>query len=184
MASRTELAQAALAGDATAWRALVEMHSGLVWSIIRGMGIYNADGSDVFQSVFVRLAERLHQIDDAERLPGWLATTTKREIYDLARSKHRRTEPTEAIAEEPSNDPGPDREVIDAETRKQVLAALARLPAEAQQLLRMVVMRDDLSYAEISEALGIPVGSIGPKRARCLEKLAATPEIAALARSL
>jgi len=184
MASRTELAQAALSGDASAWRALVEMHSGLVWSIIRGMGVYNADGSDVFQSVFVRLAERLHQIDDAERLPGWLATTTKREIYDLARSKHRRTEPTESIADEPSTDPGPDREVIDAETRKQVLAALARLPEEAQQLLRMVVMRDDLSYAEISEVLGIPVGSIGPKRARCLEKLAATPEIAALARSL
>jgi len=184
MASRTELAQAALSGDAAAWRALVEMHSGLVWSIIRGMGIYDADASDVFQSVFVRLAERLHQIEDPERLPGWLGTTTKREIYDLARSKHRRTEPTESIADEPSPDPGPDREVIDAETRKQVLAALARLPEEAQQLLRMVVMRDDLSYAEISEVLGIPVGSIGPKRARCLEKLAATPEIAALARSL
>ncbi len=184
MASRTELAQAALSGDAPSWRALVEMHSGLVWSIIRGMGIYDADASDVFQSVFVRLAERLQQIDDPERLPGWLATTTKREIYDLARSKHRRTDPTESIADEPSPDPGPDRQVIDTETRRQVLAALARLPEESQQLLRMVVMRDDLSYAEISEALGIPVGSIGPKRSRCLEKLAATPEIAALARSL
>ncbi len=184
MASRTTLAQAALAGDSTAWRELVEMHSGLVWSIIRGMGVFNADASDVFQSVFVRLAERLQQIDDPERLPGWLATTTKREIYDLARSKHRRTDPSESIAEEASADPGPDTHVLAEETRQQVLAALARLPEEAQQLLRMVVMRDDLSYAEISEVLGIPIGSIGPKRARCLEKLAATPEIAALARSL
>lgn len=174
----------ALGGDAASWRALVEMHSGLVWSIIRGLGIYNADASDIFQTVFVRLAERLQQIEDPEKLPGWLATTTKREVYELARSKHRRTDPTDSIADRASSDPGPDREVLDAETRDQVLAALARLPEESQQLLRMVVMRDDLSYNEISEALGIPVGSIGPKRARCLEKLAATPEIAALARSL
>jgi len=184
MASRTELVHQALGGDSAAWRALVEMHSGLVWSIVRGMGIYDADASDVFQTVFVRLAERLQQIEDPERLPGWLATTTKREVYELARSKHRRSEPTESIADEPSTDPSPDRQVLDSETREQVLAALARLPEESQQLLRMVVMRDDLSYNEISEVLGIPVGSIGPKRARCLEKLAATPEIAALARSL
>jgi len=184
MSSRTELVEKALGGDAASWRALVEMHSGLVWSIIRGLGIYNADASDIFQTVFVRLAERLQQIEDPEKLPGWLATTTKREVYELARSKHRRTDPTDSIADRASSDPGPDREVLDAETRDQVLAALARLPEESQQLLRMVVMRDDLSYNEISEALGIPVGSIGPKRARCLEKLAATPEIAALARSL
>ncbi len=94
----SELISAALAGDSEAWRELVEAHSGLVWSIVRGMGLQDADAADVFQTVFLRLTERLHQVQEPERLAGWLATTCRREVYELSRSKHRRSQPDDDMS--------------------------------------------------------------------------------------
>lgn len=180
----SELIADALAGDSEAWRDLVNQHAGLVWSIVRGMGLQDADAADVFQTVFLRLTERLAQVRDPERLPGWLATTCRREVYELSRSKHRRSRPDDNMSDMPTDDAGPDELVTSGDTSQRVIAGLRRLSEECQRLLRMVAMRDDLSYVDVSAALDIPVGSIGPRRARCLQKLSVTPEIASLERSV
>ncbi|MFV1990624.1 MAG: RNA polymerase sigma factor, partial [Acidimicrobiales bacterium] len=182
-ASTGELVSAALDGDRRAWCQLVGAHSGLVWSIVRDMGLQDADAADVFQTVFLRMAERLHQLQDPDRLPGWLATTCRREVYELTRSKHRRAEPAEDMADQPASTAGPDELAEHDDTSQRVLAALTRMGEPCQSLLRMVAMSDDLSYAEIANALDIPVGSVGPNRARCLKKLSLMPEIVHLSRN-
>jgi RNA polymerase sigma factor (sigma-70 family) len=179
-----ELISSALGGDSAAWRELVEQHAGLVWSIVRGMGLQDADAADVFQTVFLRLTEKLGQVREPERLPGWLATTCRREVYELSRSKHRRSGPDDGMDERPSDDAGPEEVVATGDTSECVLAGLRRLSKECQRLLRMVAMRRDLSYADIGAALDVPIGSIGPMRARCLHRLSVTPEIVSLDRSV
>ncbi len=175
-----ELVAAALGGDVNAWRQLVEVYSGLVWSIVRGMGVQDADAADVFQTVFMRMAERLPQVRDPDRLAGWLAMTCRREVYALARSKHRRSVPTDEMADVPADETAPDSLAESGDTSQRVLAALNRMGEPCRSLLRMVAMSDDLSYAEIAEALDMPIGSVGPNRARCLKKLSLMPEIVQL----
>ncbi len=88
------------------------------------------------------------------------------------------------MSDVPSDNVGPDVLATSGDTSQRVLAGLKRLSEECQRLLRIVAMRDDLSYADASAALDIPIGSIGPMRARCLQRLSVTPEIASLERSI
>jgi RNA polymerase sigma factor (sigma-70 family) len=172
-----DLLAAAAEGDSTAWDRIVERFAGLVWSVARGHGLAPADAADVSQTVWLRLVEHLGRIRDAERLPGWLSTTTRNESLRVLRNQQR-----QVPADDPLEDAGDDGPPVDANLLGQerdalVWAGFGRLPGPCQVLLRLLMADPPPSYQSIAETLGIPIGSIGPTRARCLDRLRSTPEI-------
>jgi RNA polymerase sigma factor (sigma-70 family) len=172
--SISDLLRDAAGGDQRAWDHLVERYSRLVWAVTRGHRLAYADSADVFQTTWLRLVEHLGQLRDPEHLAGWLSTTARHECLRVLRMG-RRERPDEDIASgvdpEGSAGPGPEAALLVDEERASVAAAFARLSERCQALLRLVVAEPGLSYTEISLALGIPVGSIGPTRGRCLRHL-------------
>jgi RNA polymerase sigma factor (sigma-70 family) len=170
-------------GDKQAWDALVERYAPLVWSICRRHRLDGGDADDVGQSVWLRLVEQLDRIRDPAALPGWLATTTRRECWRALRAAHG----PEAAGYAPDAENIPDQqsgtaedELLRAERHAALREAFARLPGSSQRLIALLFEDPPVPYAEISDRLGIPVGSIGPIRGRCLEKLRQDPAIAAL----
>lgn len=175
----TELVAAALQGDADAWRRLVESHSRLVWSIIRSLAIAEPEASDVFQSVFLKMTEHLDRVQP-EALPSWLITVTRRECYDVARRRQRLPVPTEELEVAEADSATMDERMVLSDEEAAVAAGLERLSERCQRLLRLLASSEEFSYTQISEIMDIPIGSIGPTRARCLERLARTPEVVRL----
>lgn len=168
-------------GDAEAWNAIVDRYASLVWSICLGFRLPQADAADVSQTVWLRAVEKLATIRVPAALPGWLATTTRRECIKV--SKARSTGPWELTDFTVERDAdvevsAVDTELLAAERRAMVREGFAQLPEHCQRLLALLVGSEPRSYAEISSRLEIPVGSIGPTRSRCLEKLRACPSVA------
>lgn len=169
--SITELLSRAAEGDRDAWRSLVDQYHRLVWSVIRGFRFDAATSEDVFQTVWQRLMENCSKIRDPERLPGWLSTTTRNEALRVVRHQKRQV-PSEF--EYDVSDPtamGFDERLIDDETQRAALRAFAKLSEDAQQLLRLFCADPPIDYQTISEMVDRPVGSLGPTRARILDKL-------------
>jgi RNA polymerase sigma factor (sigma-70 family) len=174
------LVRAAASGDEAAWRAIVERFSGLVWAVTRGYRLPQADAADVFQTTWLRLAEHLGRITSPEHLGAWLATTTRHECLRTARASMR-TVPAgdDALTGFGYIDSqSPEQALLDAEAARlrserarEVWRAFHGLSARCQQLLRVLMATPPPSYAEVSAALEMPVGSIGPTRARCLGNL-------------
>lgn len=142
----------------------------MVWSVARGFRLDDATAKDVSQTVWLKLIENVDSINDPDRLPGWLATTCRREAMRVSRAKERDV-PTEF--EYDVEDPSPSLEdvLIDDEDHRLVVQAFKTLDEICQQLLRLMIIEPALSYEEISEVTGRPMGSLGPTRARCLDKL-------------
>jgi RNA polymerase sigma factor (sigma-70 family) len=162
----------AAAGEREAWDALVERFGQMVWSVARSFRLDDAAASDVAQTVWLRLIENVDRIQDPERLPGWLATTCRREaLRVIKRSERSVPSDFEYDIEDPS--PGLESMMIDDEETREVVLAFGELDEECQQLLRLLTVEPALSYEEISEATGRPVGSLGPTRGRCVERLKA-----------
>lgn len=159
-------------GDQSAWGALVRSYAGLVYSIARRAGLPEHLCDDVAQDVFGTLAKHLGSIRDPASLTAWLVTTTRRATIRAGRSAARvRAEPLGEVADH--SDAALDDAIANAEKAHAVRAALSQLGGNCETLLRaMFFTRGDPDYREIARRLGIPVGSIGPTRARCLEKLA------------
>jgi RNA polymerase sigma factor (sigma-70 family) len=166
-------------GDQLAWDALVERYAPLIWSLCRR---YRLDAADVGQNVWLQLVNQLGKIRDPAALPGWLATTTRREcqrVLNTAQAPH-------AALHAPDADNIPDDQasmlehVLAAERHAALREASAHLPPRCQQLIALLIKDPPVPYAQISARLGIPVGSIGPNRRRCLDKLRHHPAIAAL----
>lgn len=185
------LVEAARQGDAAAWRALVDGHTGLVWSIVRGFRFDDDTARDVYQTVWLRLAEHLDRIREPGRLAGWLGQTTRNECVGVIRQRSRIVLSDEPELMRPGAEPEelagwtePGARLERDETRAAVAAAFDRLGERCQELLRLLVCDPPVSYELISEALGIPVGSIGPTRARCLQTLRSTPEISRISAGL
>ena len=179
----TDLVTRAGNGDKQAWDALVERYAPLLWSICRRHGLGGADTEDVAQNVWLKLVNRLGTLRDPAALPGWLATTTRREcgrVLRTARGPHDagRAPAAEIIPDEQAVTP--EQELLVAEQHAALREALAQQPPCCQQLITLLLEDPPVSYAEISARLGIPVGSIGPNRGRCLDKLRRHPAIAAL----
>ncbi|WP_433335780.1 RNA polymerase sigma factor [Spirillospora sp. CA-294931] len=160
-----ELIVAARDGDGAAWGRLVERYSGLLWSIARSYGLDDAESMDVVQTAWLRLVERIDGLDDPGAAGGWLTVTARRESLRLASRRGRELLGT--VPDSPSE--APERVVIARERLGRVAAALHSLPRRCQALLRIFALAP--SYAEAAAALEIPVGSVGPTRARCLESL-------------
>ena len=179
----TELVMHAREGDQRAWDAIVERYAPLVWSICRRYRLPGADAGDASQAVWLHLVDQLDKIRDPAALPGWLATTTRRECGRLLRAAQR-TQPSGCVldAEDIPDERAvlADDELLRAERHAALREALADLPPPCQQLIALLIEYPPLPYAQISAMLGIPVGSIGPSRSRCLAKLRRHPVIAAL----
>jgi RNA polymerase sigma factor (sigma-70 family) len=182
-ASVTDLVTRAGNGDQQAWDALVERYAPLIWSICRRHQLSAADAGDVSQSVWLRLVDQLDKIRDPAALPGWLATTTRRECRQVL-SAARGTRPVaylldvESLPDERARTA--EQEVLEAERHAALREAFSALDPASQQLVALLIQDPPVPYAEISATLGIAVGSIGPYRGRCLEKLRRHPAIAAL----
>lgn len=167
------LVPAARAGDHDAWNAIVDRFLPLVEAIIRAHRLAGADGDDVGQTVWLRLVEHLGALREPDALPGWIRTTTRNECLRLlgARGRVRAVDPQ---AEHGLDAVVPDVAGVDllAVERRQLLReALAELPADRRELLLLLLADPPVPYEDISARLGIPIGSIGPTRARALEQL-------------
>ncbi|MGN9812831.1 RNA polymerase sigma factor [Micromonospora sp. BQ11] len=179
-----DLVRRARAGDAAAWDGIVERYAALVWSVCRRYGLTGSDADDVGGSVWLRLVEHLDTLREPAALPGWLASTTQRECLHLLRARKRQVPVDDAQlgaepygAEEPA---GPDSALLVRERRHALRVAFGELPVRCRRLLGMLFADPPASYAEIGDALGIPVGAIGPNRGRCLDRLRRSPALAAL----
>jgi RNA polymerase sigma factor (sigma-70 family) len=161
----------ALSGDRDAWARIVEDHTKLLWWIARSHRLDEDTTADVVQTVWLQLLRFGHRIEDPKKLPGWLATTARREA--LRRTSAREI-PTEHLADnrDPSVTPV-DEHLVDEETIGIVLAAFAKLSEHDRRLLRLVCAVPPKSYEEIAVLLGKTVGYIGPTRRRALERLRA-----------
>ena len=181
--SVSDLVARARRGDKHAWDALVERYAPLIWSICRKYRLGQEDAEDVGQSVWMRLVDQLDKIRHPAALPGWLATTARREcgrVVRAARGPHAVVcgLDTENIPDEQAG--ATEQELLVAERHAALREAFTTLPPECQRLVTMLVADPPLPYAEISTRLGVPVGSIGPTRGRCLDRIRRYPAIAAL----
>jgi RNA polymerase sigma factor (sigma-70 family) len=174
----TRLVAEAIDGDRGAWDALVSELQNVTWRTIMAVGLNEHDAKDAFAATFFKLFEHLGDIRDPERLPGWMATTARREAYAIIRSR-KRMSPHDLMGHEPPTDSnaGVDEHLLDGELRRAAVEAFRRLAPRERELLAFLMTDPPPSYAEVSEQLGMPIGSIGPTRQRCLEKLRKTPEI-------
>ena len=181
--SITDLVTRAAHGDERAWDALVERYAPLVWSICRRYQLSEADTHDVSQSVWLSLVTHLSKLRDPAVLPGWLATTTRRECSKVwhAAQAARYALDTDAIPDEQTG--LAEQELLLAERHAALREALTQLTPSCQRLIAVLIEDPPVPYTQISARLGIPVGSIGPCRSRCLDKLRRNPAIAALINS-
>lgn len=177
------LVERARNGDQAAWNRIVERYAPLVWSICRRFDLTGTDAEDVGSSVWFLLYKNLGTIRESAALPGWLATTTRRECLHLLRIKNREV----PVADHDMVDqdvadtgPAPDEWLLVQERHIALRSAFARLSARCQQLLSLLFSDPPTPYADVGTTLGIPAGTIGPTRQRCLETLRRSPEIAAL----
>jgi RNA polymerase sigma factor (sigma-70 family) len=179
----TDLVIRARNGDSQAWDALVERYAPLVWSICRRYRLGSADAEDVNQSVWLALVDQLAALREPAALPGWLATTTQRECGRVLRTARGPqmawyVPDAEDIADEHAV--SAEEELLQAERHAALREAFTYLPPSCQQLIGMLIRDPPVPYAKISTELGIPIGSIGPSRRRCVDKLRRHPAVAAL----
>lgn len=166
------LVERARHGDGNAWAEIVERYAPLIWSICRRFDLSRADTDDVAGSVWLALVEHLINLRDPAALPGWVATTTHHECLRILRLRRREQQLEELTETDPRTSPDfIEQEVLIDERNVALRTAFAQLPLPCRQLLSLLLHDPPMSYAEISSRLGISVGSIGPTRARCLDKL-------------
>jgi RNA polymerase sigma factor (sigma-70 family) len=168
-------------GDQDAWYELVDRYAPLVYTICTRYRLSNHDIEDVGQNVWLLLVEQLGKLREPAALPGWLATTTSRECLRVvtAASKTERLGTGLDDSVLFVDNAAIDDEILVAERNAALRAAFAELPPRCRQLLSMLVSDPPHSYAEIHAELGIPIGSIGPQRARCLDRLRRSSALAA-----
>jgi RNA polymerase sigma factor (sigma-70 family) len=163
----------AAAGDQAAWDLLVRSYTGMVWAVATGHRLGPADAGEVVQTTWLRLLENLERIREPERVGGWLATTARREAQRVLRLRARELMTQDEGELDRAAGPAaqtPESVVLDTDRARRVRAAFAQLPERCRRLLQLVVVVSP-PYAEVAAALDMPVGSIGPTRARCLDRL-------------
>jgi len=169
----TELLARAARGDTAAWAELVGRYCELVWTVARAFRLSAADAADVSQATWLRLVEHLGDIRQGDRLGAWLVTTARREALGLIRRSGRDlpVEDTDTVWSGSVDEVGPEQTILRRERDASLWQAFRGLPGACQRLLQILMAEPTPTYAEVSAALEIPVGSIGPTRARCLASL-------------
>lgn len=170
--SVTTLLHQAGAGDQAAWEDIVQRYSGLLWSITRRCGLPPSHGADVVQTTWLRLSERNGAIREPEHLGGWLTTVAQREAWRAA-ARWRRDLSTEdvTIALPDTHAASVEDEVLQRRTVADLRRAIEQLPDRQRELMRILISEGEPSYHEISARTGMPIGSIGPTRARAVARL-------------
>jgi RNA polymerase sigma factor (sigma-70 family) len=178
------LVAAAVDGDAAAWQELVARYTPLVLSVVRRHRLQDDDAEDVVQTLWLRLVEHLGELREPAALPGWILTTVRNECLRVIRGRrvlpssdpfaHRGAAGAEVV-DEPM-----DTTMLEDERHAALLAAMAVLPQRQRELLALLIEDPPVPYEEISTRLGIPVGSIGPTRARALARVRAHPDVQGL----
>jgi RNA polymerase sigma factor (sigma-70 family) len=174
-----DLVAAAANGDAGGWDALVDRFAGLVWSIARGYHLGSADAADVSQVVWLRLVESLSRIREPGSVGAWIASVTRHECLRVIRKAGREI-PVESDTLEVAGTDDLDVALLVGEHGVALSRALDRLSPRCRTLMRVLMADPRPSYEEIAAALDIPIGSIGPTRQRCLDRLRASPELTAM----
>jgi RNA polymerase sigma factor (sigma-70 family) len=178
-ASDESLVLACRRGDADAWDVLVNRYQRLIYTIPRRAGLDEDRAAEVFQRTFVRLLENLDRIRQPESIHAWLVTTARRETLQLIREEYaeRSFSPSKENREDvsadettPDQNPLPGEALERLEEQHLVRMAMAEMDQRSRDMLNLLYYHP-LSYAEIAALLHIPEGSLGPTRARCLEKL-------------
>ncbi len=168
------LVAAASDGDEAAWGALTDRFSRLVWSVARSYRLGPDDAADAVQNTWLRLLENLGRIQNPEALPGWLATTAKHEALGVIRRKGRVVlsrdddlglDAVDTVADDL------DTALLDDERDVELWRCFRQLSERCQQLLRVLMATDRPAYTEVAVEFGMPIGSIGPTRMRCLARL-------------
>ena len=170
-AGLTRLVRAAGNGDQSAWNALVDEFGGLVWAVARAHRLSDADAGDVVQVTWLRLVENLGALREADRIGAWLATTARREALRVLRAAQRQVPTGEDFADQPDELVELAGELMSEERDAALWRAFGRLSTRDQALLRLLTADPMPQYHEIAVALDMPIGSIGPTRARALERL-------------
>lgn len=177
------LVAGALGGDAAAWDAMVTRLERVVWKAVNMMTSDREIRDDAFAATWLRLAERLETIREPQKLPGWLTTTATNEVRQIVRQRHRGhvslteswSSPTGSgdLIDTLAADVGEHSEgLIAGERRRDVRAAFSRLDEACREIITVLVLADPpLPYDDASERLGRPIGSLGPSRRRCLDKM-------------
>jgi RNA polymerase sigma factor (sigma-70 family) len=158
-------------GDRAAWREIVDRCSSWVWCAIRRYRLQEADAEDAYASAYCRLVEHIDEIREPGAVCAWLATTARRECERILARRSPVVDPADAGHDVP--DPGDEpHEIVERlERSEQVARALAMLSDTCRRLLEALSRPSEPTYGEISLELGMPHGSIGPTRQRCLAKL-------------
>jgi RNA polymerase sigma factor (sigma-70 family) len=168
-----QLVRCAADGDRQAWERLVDQFARLIWSITGEFRLAESDAADVAQTTWLRLLEHIHRIQYPDRVGSWLAATARNEcLRNIAAHKrvvlgHDDAELDNAVAQQPDI----DARLLADERARVVQDAMSSLPRRWQRLLELLMADPPASYAEISDQLGLPIGSIGPTRGRCLARL-------------
>jgi RNA polymerase sigma factor (sigma-70 family) len=162
----------AQAGDRECLRAIVAQLTPLLWNVARGQGLCHADAEDVVQSVWLSLVTRLTAIENPAALTGWLVTAARRESWRVRKARERiRTTGTEELAQRADPEEPAEERILAEERRRMVRDGLSLLTPRCAQLLRALAFTERPDYDTVAQALGMPRGSIGPSRGRCLLKL-------------
>jgi RNA polymerase sigma factor (sigma-70 family) len=176
-ASDDDLIAACRHGDQTAWEALIDRYAALIYSIPLKYGLSPADAADVFQSVCVVLFEKLDTIRAPRGLAAWIITTASRQSVLVSRRRRRDQERSAGTISSHGGllDPDllPEEELLALERQRAVRAALDALPARCRALIEALFSdaAKRPTYQQLADGLGVPMNSLGPTRARCLERL-------------
>lgn len=164
-----ELLAACGRGDADAWRHLVEQHHRLVRSIAHSYGLYGDDSDEVVQVVFSVLVKQVDRFHPGTRLASWIGVVTRRHVWRILASRRREVVTEDAGSDRSHRDP--DDIGQRSEDAAWLRDGLAKLPPRCRALLEALYLRGEATYADIAAELEMPLGSIGPTRARCLDRL-------------
>jgi RNA polymerase sigma factor (sigma-70 family) len=179
----TMLVAAAAGGDEAAWHEIVDRYTPLLVRVIHGYRLSAAELEDVAQTVWLRLIEQLGELREPKALPGWIVTTARREALRSAR-RMARVRPHDPLDDAWSarlvSDDEPDAELERDARHAALLEGFALLSTRQRELLILLAEDPPPAYAEISRRTGVPIGAIGPTRARALERLRRTPSVQAL----
>jgi RNA polymerase sigma factor (sigma-70 family) len=170
--SDADLLQGIRDGERWAWDQLVKKHERRLWAIARARGLDPDAAHDALQGTWLRLLDHVDRIREPAALGGWLATVTRHEAIGLSKQRARERDRAERLGGQQTLDGAPaDADIVLGEDLAGVASAFGQLSERCQQLLRLVFSSAELSYADIADDLGVPIGSLGPTRARCLAKL-------------
>src|SRR5262245_60171495 len=167
------LVRNAAAGDRWAWERLVDKYARLIWAMTRDFKLAESDAADVFQVTWLRLLEHIDRLEHPARVGSWLAATARHECLRSVAARKRLVlvQDHTALDDVAVHEPELDERLLADERAQAVRTAISRLPRRWQRLVELLMADPPASYAEISDQLGLPVGSIGPTRGRCLARL-------------